>query len=314
VTAVLRHLLVLVLLAAACTEAPAPSASPSSEPTAATIATVVIGAPDTSDLAKRAALLPAGARVVKEGHRGVDALAEIVARPGAVAVIDSRAIAGELLDGAMPRLEEQVPVARLASAPLVVAVAPRSALADAAALKKKLTEDPTTLRFAGAEIGSLEHQLAALLVKDAENGAGALVYAGYGSIEAAIAGVTSGQSDVLVARYADVRQPLTAGTLRALGIATDARVPGIDVPTLREAKIDVALPDWALVVAPGSITQARLTELRAIVDRARATPQWAEMVRANGWVDDATTQGMTTFLGAQYSRVTSLYDQLGLRR
>jgi putative tricarboxylic transport membrane protein len=311
---VLRAILPLVaLLAAACSESPPTSPSPSNSPEAS-VAVLVVGAEDGSDLAKRAGLLPASARVVRAGHRGVDALAEMLARQGAVAVVDSRAIAGELLDGATPRLEEQVPVARLASAPLVVAVAPRSPIADAAALKQKLTDDASTIRFAGAEIGSIEHQVAALLVRDAENGVAALVYAAYGSVPDAVTGITSGQSDVLIATYADLRQALSAGTVRALGVATDARVPGIDLPTLREAKVEVAAPDWALVVAPASITASRLAELRSLVDRARASSQWSEVVRANAWIDDAGTQGMATFLASQFTRATSLYAQLGLRR
>ena len=303
---------IVLLVAAACSEAPTPTFS---TPTAqSNVGVVVIGGDDGSDLAQRAALVPATARVYKSGHRGIDALAEMLGRSGAVAVVDMRAIAGELLDGATPRLEEQAPVARLASAPLVVAVAPRSPIADAMALKKKLTEDPTSLRFAGTEIGSIEHETAALLVKDAENGAAALVYAAYGSVQDAATGVTSGQSDVLIARYADVKAMLASGALRGLGVATEARVPGIDLPTLREAKIEVAAPDWAMLVAPSSITTARLAELRAIVDRARASPQWADAARRNAWVDDATTQGMTTFLGTQFSRAISLYSELGLRR
>ncbi|HYY54348.1 MAG TPA: tripartite tricarboxylate transporter substrate-binding protein [Candidatus Dormibacteraeota bacterium] len=305
-------LTIVLLLAAACSEAPAPTATATAGE--ATVGAVLVGADEGGDLGRRAALLPAAARVFRGGHRGVDALADMLGRSGAVAVVDTRAIAAELLDGATPRLEEQVPVARLASAPLVIAVAPRSPITDAAALKKKLTEDPSSLRFAGAEIGSIEHEVAALLVRDAENGASALVYAAYGSVQDAATGVSSGQSDVLVARYADVKATLASGTLRALGVATDARVPGVDLPTLREATIDVSAPDWALLVAPASISASRLAELRGIVDRTRNSSQWAEAVRANGWIDDATTQGMTTFLGAQFSRATSLYSQLGLRR
>ena len=304
-------LLLVFLVAAACAEAPAASPTRSGEPS---LGAVIVGADESSDLARRAALLPAGSRTFRSGRRGVDALAEMSGRSDALAVVDARAIAAELLEGATPRLEEQVPVARLASEPYVIAVAPRSPLADAAALKKKLTEDASAVRFAGAEIGALEHQIAALLVKDAENGAAAVVFAAYGSVPDAVNGVATGQSDVLVARYADAKAALASSTLRPLAITSEERVPGIDLPTLREAKIEVTLTDWALLVGPASIGSARLASLRDAVNRARASAHWAEAVRMNGWVDDATTEGMTTFLGMQFSRATSLYSQLGLRR
>ena len=305
-------LIVLLVLAAACSQSSVP---PTPTPTAeTTIGAIVVGGDESSDLGSRAALIPSGSRTFKPGHRGVDALADMVARSDVLAVVDERAVAGELLEGATPRLEEQVPVARLLSAPIVVAVAPRSPIVDAAGLKKKLTEDASSLRFAGAEIGAIEHLVAALLVKDAENGAGALVFAAYGSAGDAANGVASGQSDVLVARYVDVKAMLVAGTLRALAITGETRVPAIDLPTLREAKIDVTLTDWSLLVAPASITAAHLAALRSLVDRRRATAQWSDAVRTKGWIDDATTQAMTTFLGTQLSRITSLYAELGLRR
>jgi len=305
-------LIALLVLAAACSPSPVPpTPSPTSE---TTINAIVVGADEAGDLSRRAALVPAGSRTFKPAHRGVDALADMVSRSDVLAIVDERAIAGELLDGATPRLEEQVPVARLASAPIVVAVAPRSPIADAAGLKKKLTEDASTVRFAGAEIGAVEHLVAALLVKDAENGGGALVFAAYGTVGEAATGVASGQSDVLVARYADVKALLAAGTLRALGVTGESRLPGIDLPTLREAGIDVTQTDWSLLVAPASITAARLAALRGLVDRLRATAQWADAVRAGGWIDDTTTQATTTFLGTQLSRVTGLYAELGLRR
>lgn len=301
-----RSLPLVILLAAACASTPTPSATP--EPRLGTIA---VGAAE-GDLVARARLLGPPAVSARPGRRGIDALADSLASSDTYAVVGPEVVAGALLDGLTPRVEQLVPIARLPSAPLVIAVAANSPISDVNAFRLRLESAAGSLRFAGASVGGIEHQAAAFAVKAAGNGAAALVYAAYGSNAAAIKGVVGGQSDILVARYADVRAAVEAKQLRAIAVASGSRVGGLDLPTLREAKLEVDLADWALLVGPPTLTQARLAALRDLVKRTRAT--WSETLRLRAWLEDASTDGMTTFIGVELARATALYGELGLRR
>jgi len=301
-----RFLPLFIFLAAACASTPPPSATP--EPRLGTIA---VGAAE-GDLVARARLLGAPTVSARPGRRGIDALADSLGSSDTYAVVGPEVVAGALLDGLTPRVEQLVPIARLPSAPLVIAVAASSPIADVSVFRTKVESDASSLRFAGASVGGIEQQAAALALKAAGNGATALVYAAYGSTAEAIKGVAGGQSDVLVARHTDLRAAIEAKQLRAIAVMSGSRVAGLDLPTLREAKLDVDIADWALLVGPPSLTQSKLAGLRDLVKRSRGS--WAAQIREHAWVDDTSTDGMTTFVGTELARATALYAELGLRR
>ena len=67
---------------------------------------------------------------------------------------------------------------------------------------------------------------------------------------------------------------IEAGKLRPLAISSDERLPGIDVPTLKEQGVDVALTNWRGVLAPPGIKDA---DKKALVETV------AQMVKSAGW-------------------------------
>ncbi len=308
----------LALLAAAllaCSpSAPSPAASP-----AARLARVYVGGAADSSLAQRSRMLSSAtdAQVVaRPARRGAEALTELVGREAdrtIAAVVGPGALTAELVEGASPRVEAMVPVARLASEALVIAVARNSPIADVASLRRRLERDASAIRFAGSEIGGVEHQLAALVVKEATGGARSLVFAAYGSSEEAARGVAGGQSEVLVSRYGEAKAPL-GSSLRALAVSSAARLPGLDVATLRESKIDVVLVEWALLVTPPRVSAADVAALRELVRRAHASSLWSEAIARNAFVDDFSTDAMTTFVGVELSRASALLRELALIR
>jgi putative tricarboxylic transport membrane protein len=308
--------LLAVALLACTSTTPAPTATSSPEPSR-----VLVGGAEQTSLALRARLLASAARdaevIQRPGRRGTDALAELLlanADPTLAAVIGPRVLTAELLERASPRLGETIPVARLASEALVVAVAQSSPLADIGGLRRRLESEASSVRFAGSEIGGGEHQLAALLLKEAESGVGALVFAAYGTSQDAVRGVVGGQADVLLARYGEVRAHLAAGEVRALAVSSSTRLAGADIPTLREASIDVVYLDWALLVAPPGVSAQNVGALRDFARRAHDSPAWREGLAAAALVDDFSTDAMTTFVGVELSRITVLLMELGLLR
>ncbi len=303
-----------VALLACAPSAPPPLASP-----AASLARIYVGGAADGSLAQRARMLsPAtDAQVVaRPSRRGAEALGELVghdADTSLAAVVGPGALAAELVEGASPRVESLVPVARLAGEALVVAVARNSPIADVGSLRRRLERDASATRFAGSDLGGVEHQLAALLVKEATGRVRPLVFAAYGLSAEAARGVAGGQSDVLIARYGDARA-LLGSSLRALAVSSAERLPSVDIPTLRESKIDVVLVDWALLVAPPRVTSANVVALRELVRRAHASSFWNDAIAKNAFVDDFSTDNMTTFVGVELSRATALLRDLALMR
>ena len=85
---------------------------------------------------------------------------------------------------------------------------------------------------------------------------------------------------------AEFAPQIEAGTLRALAISSAERLPGVDVPTLREQGVDVEFENWRSLVAPPGISPAdrrapRDASMRAMVQ----SPTWREALARYRWLD-----------------------------
>ncbi|MDO5697568.1 MAG: tripartite tricarboxylate transporter substrate-binding protein [Dermatophilus congolensis] len=111
------------------------------------------------------------------------------------------------------------------------------------------------------------------------------------------------------AGIADMTDQIEAGRLRALGIAAPERLPGMDVPTLKEQGYDVTLANWRAVVAPPGITPEEKAELTTLVTEATQTPQWRDAIERNRWTDVFLTgPELDTWMKGEVERIGKLVE------
>ena len=70
-----------------------------------------------------------------------------------------------------------------------------------------------------------------------------------------------------ISGYGEFAGQIKSGKLRALGISADKRVPGIDIPKLKEQGVDVEMVNWRAVFAAAGITDAQKKELVDVVGK-----------------------------------------------
>jgi putative tricarboxylic transport membrane protein len=101
--------------------------------------------------------------------------------------------------------------------------------------------------------------------------------------------------------------------LRALGISSDARVPGIDVPTFVEQGVNLRLANWRGVVAPPGITTDQRASLTNMLDRLHQTPQWRSALAKYDWIDMYQSgPSFAAFLKQEDTRATGVLKSIGL--
>jgi hypothetical protein len=88
-----------------------------------------------------------------------------------------------------------------------------------------------------------------------------------------------------ISGYSEFAQYIESGRLRAIGISSRARVPGLEVPTLVEQGLDVELANWRAVVAPPDLDERERRTLTAVVERMVQSASWQETVQRLGWTD-----------------------------
>jgi tripartite-type tricarboxylate transporter receptor subunit TctC len=141
------------------------------------------------------------------------------------------------------------PITQLITQPSLLAVNPSLGVNSVAELVALLKKNPGKYNFASIGTGSLSHlAMEAIAIK-----AGAeLVHVPYTSSPQAITAVIRNDAQMTCLPAISVRPQATSGAVKLLAVTTARRSPYLpDVPTLKEAGIDVEADAWNGLIAPG---------------------------------------------------------------
>lgn len=222
-------------------------------------------------------------------------------------------IGATLINKSPVSLEQVTPLARLTGEYQPIIVSAESPLKTMDDLVAKFKADPGSVSWGGFAVGSPDHILYALIVKAVGGDVGKMNYIAAGAGGEMLAAVMGGHITVVTGGYNEFAAQLKEGKLRALAISSPERLPGIDVPTLKEQGVDVELVNWRAVVASGDIKQADLKTLDGAMGKMVASPQWKAIAAERGWVDSyLPAKDFAGFLQDEQTRIKSVLDELGL--
>jgi putative tricarboxylic transport membrane protein len=210
-------------------------------------------------------------------------------------------------------LDQVTPIARLTEETQVIVVPANSPIKTAKDLAAAVNADVAKVTWAGGSAGGVDHITAALFA--GAIGADAtkvnyIPFSGGGESLAAILGakVTAG-----ISGYGEYEGQIKAGKLRAVGVTSPQRLPGIDIPTFKEQGVDLVITNWRSVVAPPGITAEQRKALSEAINKMVKSAAWKEILKQKGW-DDAYLPGdaFAQFLKQEQARVTDVLKSVGL--
>jgi putative tricarboxylic transport membrane protein len=118
-----------------------------------------------------------------------------------------------------------------------------------------------------------------------------------------------------ISGWNEFESQIKSGKLRALAVSTAKRVPGVDVPTLKEQGIDVELGNWRAVFGAPGLTPPQREALVKLVKEATETPAWKQSLDKMGWSPFFLGgEPFKAFLDEDARRITAIIDSLGLRK
>jgi len=255
----------------------------------------------------------------KGGAGGTIGLAQFVSSskgdPNAM-MVGGMVMVGAIISNKSPvNLSQVTPIARLTGEYQVVVVPGSSKIQSLKDLVAQFKANPGSVAWGGGSAGGSDHILAGLIaqavgVEPAK--VNYIAYAGGGEAQAAIMG---GHVAAGISGYGEFAAQIKSGKLRALGISSDKRVPGIDIPTLKEQGVDVEMVNWRAVFAAPGITEAQRNELIAVVDKAVKSPSWQETLKRNDWTNlFLAGDQFKTFLDADQMRIDKILGGLGMKK
>lgn len=232
---------------------------------------------------------------------------------------DTLMVAGMVMVGALitnkspVRLLDATPVARLTGEALVVVVPAASPFQTMRQLVDAFRTDPTKVSWAGGSAGGSDHILAGMIAKSVGLDARRVSYVAFAGGGPAQAALLGNQVSAGISGYSEFAEQVTAGRLRALAVSTAERVPGVNVPTLREQGVDVELVNWRGVFGAPGITAAQRDALIGVMRRMVDSTQWkAELERASWTSMPLYGEEYGRYVAAEFQRIEAILKDIGL--
>ncbi|CCF01144.1 Bug family tripartite tricarboxylate transporter substrate binding protein [Sinorhizobium fredii] len=228
-------------------------------------------------------------------------------------VIGFALVGGVLTTKSPVTLDQTVPVARLMGEADAIVVPANSDIKTMADLVARLKADPSKVAWAGGSIGGIDHVAAGLIAKAVgvdPKKINYVVHAGGGEV---LASTLGGHATVGISGYEEFRAQVEAGELRALAVTGDARIPGVDVPTLKEAGVDLAVMNWRGIMAHPKLADEDREALGKAIATLVKTPEWKAALEKRGWIDTyLPAEEFGAFLADEQKRVESALKEVGL--
>lgn len=182
--------------------------------------------------------------------------------------------------GMIDTLATLAPICQTTSYQYVLCVNPKVPANTAAELVALARKEPEKLTFSSSGVGGNNHLAGALFADAAGIKITHVPYKGTGP---ALADVISGVITMNFSSLPPAVGQVKAGNLRALAVTGDKRIKSLpDVPTLKEAGIDVVVNGWHGLFAPAKTPDAMLDKIDADMTKAMKDPRWEQALSKDG--------------------------------
>lgn len=253
----------------------------------------------------------------KGGAAGALGLAQFISGskgdPNALLVMGSVMLGGIITGKPPVNLSQATPIARLTSEYNVFVLPANSPLKTMGDVVAQLKKDPGSVKWGGGSRGSTEHIAAAMIAQKVGVDPSKINYVAFRGGGEATSAILGGNVTVGGSGYSEFAEYIKVGKMRAIGVTSAERLPGIDVPTLKEQGIDLDIGNWRGVYGAPGITAEQRKALTDMVLAAVKTPAWEESLKKNEWTPAVMSgDAFAKFVDAEFESLRETMTKSGM--
>jgi len=172
-------------------------------------------------------------------------------------------------------------------------------------------KNPRKVKVAGGSSrGSMDHLVAAQIFKAAGGNPTSVRYVPYDAGGKAMAGLLTGEVDVLSTGLGEVLEKHMKGQLKIIGVTADTAIEGI--PSFKSMGADAYFANWRGFFAAPNLPKAKTDAMAAVLKKMYDTPEWEVVRKRNGWANlYKPTSEFKNFLESQEKVIGSLMTEMG---
>ncbi|MGA1931622.1 tripartite tricarboxylate transporter substrate binding protein [Arcobacter sp. YIC-464] len=178
-------------------------------------------------------------------------------------------------------------------------------------VKAEFDKNPRKVKIAGGSSrGSMDHLVAAQVFKAAGGNPISVRYVAYDAGGKALAGLLTGEVDVLSTGLGEVLEKHKKGEVRIIGITANEDIDGI--PSFKGMGVDAYFANWRGFFAAPNLPQEKVDAFAATLEKMYDTKEWEDVRKRNGWTNlYQPKEEFTTFLEKQEKIISSLMKEMG---
>ncbi len=178
-------------------------------------------------------------------------------------------------------------------------------------LLKAFKANPRSIKIAGGSSrGSMDHLVAAQIFKAAGADPKSVRYVPYDAGGKALAGLLTGEVDVLSTGLGEVLDKHKKGQIRILGVTSKKPVEGI--PSFTSMGTNAYFANWRGFFGAPNLDKKRVAALQEVLKKMYSTPQWEAVRKRNGWINlYQPGEQFRKFLINQEKVIGSLMKEMG---
>lgn len=246
------------------------------------------------------------------GGKAIAHLIETASRQQNTLMVNSTPIVIRSLQGVFPQsFRDLTLIASVVADYGVLVVSPDSDLKTWADVEKAFKANPSALKIAGGSSrGGMDHLNAAQIFKAAGGDPKEVRYVPYDAGGKALAGLLTGEVQMLSTGLGEVLDKHKKGQVRIIGVTSIEPVEGI--PSFISMGVDAYFANWRGFFGPPNLAQEKVDAYNDVLKKMYDTPEW-EVVRArNGWSNlYQADKDFKTFLEKQENTIGSLMKEMG---
>jgi len=208
---------------------------------------------------------------------------------------------------------QTTPIARITGETHVLVVPADSPLKTMGDFVKAFRDDPRAMTVAGGSAGGTDHILLGMLADKLGVDTARINYVAYSGGGPAVAAIIGGHVKAGISNWSEFAAHVESGKMRALGLSSDERLKGVNVPTMREGGADVVLYNWRALFAPPGIPDDHRAELEALIEELAKSKEWQAETDQREWQRIYMPRSQfVTFLEQETKSVEAVLKRLGL--
>ena len=255
----------------------------------------------------------------KGGAGGTIGLAQFVSSgkgDASAMIVTGAVMVGAIVQSKPPvTLAQATPIARLFyeyNVFVVPANSPIKTMKDVVDLLKK---DASAVKWGGGSRGSVDHISIAQLAKLSGVDPTKINYVPFQGGGEASAAILGGHVTIGTSGWNEMAQYVKSGEVRALAVTSANRLPGENVPTLKELGIALEAGNWRGVYGAPGLTVRQRTALIDAVVAATKQKSWIETLVKNDWFPALLTgDDFGKFVDEEHKRLEVAMRAVGLVR